>query len=225
VIPPPQPVLNEWEVLLTSTPNLLDSYTMVDICPTWLLCPTMSAHLLIPKRFGSCEVVILLCPVWSLASSIGSCAFHLCTPGVFRSFSTLSSQLCLGLPPIPVPSVLANVNFLHGNKGHAIAQPVSRRLPTAAARVRTEIRTCGTCGGQSGTGIGFLRVLQFPLLILLHIHHQVDSVSPHSKKQKKKKRLLRNISFTLLRCPSHLSLLSLRVFTISRALYCKSYSS
>jgi hypothetical protein len=48
-------------------------------------------------------------------------------------------------------------------EARAVAQAVSRRLPTAAARVRS----CGSCGGQSGTGAGFLRVLRFPLTILI----------------------------------------------------------
>jgi hypothetical protein len=47
--------------------------------------------------------------------------------------------------------------------GRAIAQAVSRWLPTAAARVRTRIRSCGICGGRSGGGAGFLRVLRFLL--------------------------------------------------------------
>jgi hypothetical protein len=41
--------------------------------------------------------------------------------------------------------------------GRAIAQVVSRRLPTAGARVRVEVRSCG---GQIGAGAGFLRVLR-----------------------------------------------------------------
>jgi hypothetical protein len=51
--------------------------------------------------------------------------------------------------------------------GRAIAQVVSRRLPTAAARVQAQVKSCGICGGQSGFGTGFLRVLLFPLPILI----------------------------------------------------------
>jgi hypothetical protein len=40
--------------------------------------------------------------------------------------------------------------------GHAVAQAVSRWLPTAAAWVQAQVRSSGICGGQSGTGAGFL---------------------------------------------------------------------
>jgi hypothetical protein len=46
--------------------------------------------------------------------------------------------------------------------GHAMVQAVSRRSPTAEARVRSRVGPFGICGGQSGTGTGFfLRVLRF----------------------------------------------------------------
>jgi hypothetical protein len=58
--------------------------------------------------------------------------------------------------------------------GRAIAQALSRRLPTAAARVRAKVRSRGICDGQSGSGAGFLRVLRFPLHIFTPL------TAPHS---------------------------------------------
>jgi hypothetical protein len=55
-----------------------------------------------------------------------------------------------------------------------IAQAVSRWLPTAAARVRAQVRSCGNCGGHNGTGAGFLRTLRFFLPII------IPPISPHS---------------------------------------------
>jgi hypothetical protein len=52
-------------------------------------------------------------------------------------------------------------------EGRATTQAVSRRLPNAAARVRAQVRSCGICGGQSGTGAGFHQVFPFPLPILI----------------------------------------------------------
>jgi hypothetical protein len=57
---------------------------------------------------------------------------------------------------------------------YGIAQAVSRRLPSSAALVRARVRSCGICGGQSGPGAGFLRVLRFPLPIL------IPPTAPHS---------------------------------------------
>jgi hypothetical protein len=48
-----------------------------------------------------------------------------------------------------------------------MVQAVSRWLPTAAARVRSRVWSSGFCGGQSGVGAGFLRVLRFPLPIFI----------------------------------------------------------
>jgi hypothetical protein len=63
----------------------------------------------------------------------------------------------------------------HALPGRAIAQAVSRWLPTAAARVRARVWSCGICGGQSGAGAGFLRVLRFPLPIF------IPPISPQSQ--------------------------------------------
>jgi hypothetical protein len=55
----------------------------------------------------------------------------------------------------------------HQNNGRALAQAVCRRLPTAAARVRAQSRSCWICGGQGGNWAGCLQVIRFPLPILI----------------------------------------------------------
>jgi hypothetical protein len=55
----------------------------------------------------------------------------------------------------------------HVGKGLAVAQAVSPWVPTAAAWVRAQIKSCGICGEQSGTGAGFLQALRFPLPIII----------------------------------------------------------
>jgi hypothetical protein len=57
------------------------------------------------------------------------------------------------------------IRYKANGVGRAVAQAVSRWLPTAAVWVRARA-ACGICGGQSGTGAGLLRVLLFPLPII-----------------------------------------------------------
>jgi hypothetical protein len=61
--------------------------------------------------------------------------------------------------------------------GLAIAQAVSRWLPTTVARVRALVLSCGICGGQSGAAAGFLQVLRFPVPIFIP---QIAPESPSS---------------------------------------------
>jgi hypothetical protein len=50
-----------------------------------------------------------------------------------------------------------------------MAQVVSRWPLTAEARVRARVSPCEICGGQSGTGQVYLRVLRFsPVSISFH---------------------------------------------------------
>jgi hypothetical protein len=50
----------------------------------------------------------------------------------------------------------------------------SRWLPTAADRVRAQVRSFAICGGRSGIGAGLFRVLRFPLPFL------IPPTAPHS---------------------------------------------
>jgi hypothetical protein len=65
--------------------------------------------------------------------------------------------------------------------GRAIAQAVSRWLPIAVARVQSWVWSSGICGGQSGTGAGFLQVQYFGFPCqssfpqLLHNHSRLSS--------------------------------------------------
>jgi hypothetical protein len=68
--------------------------------------------------------------------------------------------------PQNLSCILAEIRT-HLQCGRAIAQAVSRRLPTAGTRVRARVKSCGIRGRQSGTGAGFLLVLRFPLPILI----------------------------------------------------------
>jgi hypothetical protein len=69
--------------------------------------------------------------------------------------------------PDTLLKLLRDFPFRCSIRGRVIAQAVSRRLPTTAAQVRARVWSCGNCGGQSGVGAGFLRVLRFPLPIFI----------------------------------------------------------
>jgi tRNA U54 and U55 pseudouridine synthase Pus10 len=124
-------------------------------------------------------------------------------PFLKKSHTLRSCFVCLKLELQPMLECKLSCNPL---KGRAIAQAVSHRLPTAAARVRAQVRSCGICGGQSDTGAGFLQVLRCSLTILIPrtapqlssiirgwYHRPISgrrtkwtqqSVSPHTKKLK-----------------------------------------
>jgi hypothetical protein len=53
------------------------------------------------------------------------------------------------------------------DNGLTIAQAVTRRLPTATARVRFRVSLCGICGGESDTEAGFLQILRLPPPVLI----------------------------------------------------------
>jgi hypothetical protein len=81
-----------------------------------------------------------------------------------------------GLDSVPLPEIELRflcsparslVPILSKRDGRAIAQAVSLQPLTAAARVQAQVRSCGICGRQSGAGVGFLRALRLPLLILI----------------------------------------------------------
>jgi hypothetical protein len=76
------------------------------------------------------------------------------------------------------------VHSLVTTQGRAVAEAVSRRLPTTVARVRSYGKSCGICGQRSGAGASFLRVHGLTLHRLFHTYHpstaatSTDSLSP-----------------------------------------------
>jgi hypothetical protein len=78
--------------------------------------------------------------------------------------------------------------------GRTMAQAVSRRPPTAEARVHVRVNPCGICVEQSGTGTGFSSSSSVFLVSIippgLHIYisfggSSSETVSPHKFKIKK----------------------------------------
>jgi hypothetical protein len=89
-------------------------------------------------------------------------------PKILNQDSKCPGQISNRAPPQYKSEAPPTVKFLsYPLLGRAIAQAVNRWLPTAAARVRSQAKWCGICGGQSAIGADFLRVLQFPLPIFI----------------------------------------------------------
>jgi hypothetical protein len=100
-----------------------------------------------------------------------------CEISVIRQHSITSSVFKLGASSLmSVHGCLQNKEIMlrlskcfikYSYHDQVIAHVVSRRLPTAAARVRSQARPFRICDRQIGTGVGFLWVLRFPLPILI----------------------------------------------------------
>jgi hypothetical protein len=77
---------------------------------------------------------------------------------------------------VPQPTTLPRALQVSYCVGRAIAQRLVAGLPPRRPGVPAQVKSCGICGGQSGTGAGFLRVLrfdrQFSFHRLFHIHNQ-----------------------------------------------------
>jgi hypothetical protein len=65
--------------------------------------------------------------------------------------------------------------YLFHTFGRVIVQVVSRRLPTAPARIQTQIRLCGICVDKETLGQAFSEYFGLPCEFsshrLLHTHH------------------------------------------------------
>jgi hypothetical protein len=88
---------------------------------------------------------------YSLDSLFSKKARHV----VSKAFSTScdTATLVSLLLELSVAWLVIMAMLSHRNQtGRAVAQAVSRRLPTAASPVRAWVKSCGICSGQSGTG-------------------------------------------------------------------------
>jgi hypothetical protein len=69
-------------------------------------------------------------------------------------------------------SISNDIRRHHSNEilGSAVAQAVSRWLPTATTQVRAQVKSCGICGGKNATHVGFLLVRTSRLLSTHSFH-------------------------------------------------------
>jgi hypothetical protein len=66
------------------------------------------------------------------------------------------------------PTLIHTYMSNRGSKDRAIAQAVSHQLPTTAARVWSQVRSCGICAGQSDTGAVFSKYFGIPYKFSFH---------------------------------------------------------
>jgi hypothetical protein len=93
------------------------------------------------------------CPIDNTCTRTLTCtSVHTLTP----CFSEFGIDMTFTILPFHLMAVI-----------YVVDQAVSRRLPIAAARVRSHDKSCEICDEKSGTGAGFLRVLRLPLPILI----------------------------------------------------------
>jgi hypothetical protein len=95
----------------------------------------------------------------------------------FRNISTVELYWIRHLTPGPSRHWWVSYHYPYPEFGRITAQAVSSWIPTASARVRGRVRSWGICGRQSGSGVGFLRVLRFPLPIF-------SLITPYSSSSK-----------------------------------------
>jgi hypothetical protein len=65
--------------------------------------------------------------------------------------------------------------LLRSCEGLAVTRDVIRRFSIAVAPLLAQARSCGICDGQSGTGVGFLRVPRFLMPFTPPIAHRSSS--------------------------------------------------
>jgi hypothetical protein len=92
--------------------------------------------------------------------SVKSCCLSLHITPIYSHYVNPSGLMLLHICPSCMWLIYVKVKL---SLGRAIAEAVSRWLPTAAARVQSRVWSSGICGGRSGAGAGFLRVVRFPL--------------------------------------------------------------
>jgi hypothetical protein len=110
----------------------------------------------VPRIYGS-VVLQRLCPCH------GRCDLHF----TFRSLGVCSQRLRKNNETLtPFCSVHQDVNC-HLRPCRTVVQAVILRLPTAAARVPTQVRSRRISCGQTVNGAGRLSVLTFPLPIFI----------------------------------------------------------